>query len=403
MDAKQCDNRLQPGHSHRGDGSLTYALSPSLPAGVSKNASHQVSGTPTGHQTATTYTWKATDTDGDVAQLTFTITIAQDLAPSFGAATISNKSWTQRQAITAFTLPTATGGDGSLTYALTPSLPAGVTKNASHRVSGTPTSHQTATTYTWKATDGDGDVAQLTFTITIAEDLAPSFGAATIANQTWTQNQQITAFTLPTASGGDGSLTYTLSPSLPAGVSKNASHRVSGTPTVYQAETTYTWKATDGDGDTAQLTFTITIAEDLAPSFGSATIGDKSWTQRQEITAFTLPTATGGDGSLTYDLNPSLPAGVSKNASHRVSGTPTGHQTETTYTWKATDTDGDVAQLTFTITIAEDLAPSFGAATIGDKSWTQRQAITAFTLPTATGGGRLADLRLESVAAGWGV
>ena len=87
---------------------------------MSKNASHRVSGTPTGHQTATTYTWKATDTDGDVAQLTFTITIAQDLAPSFGSATIGDKSWTQRQAITAFNLATATGGDGSLTYARQP-------------------------------------------------------------------------------------------------------------------------------------------------------------------------------------------------------------------------------------------------------------------------------------------
>ena len=368
-----------------GDGSLTYAISPSLPAGMSKNASHQVSGTPTGHQTATTYTWTATDGDGDTAQLTFTITIAEDLAPSF-STTIGDKSWTQRQAITAFTLPTASGGDGSLTYALTPSLPAGVSKNASHRVSGTPTGHQTATTYTWKATDTDGDAAQLTFTITIAQDLAPSFGAATIANQTWTQNNAITAFNLATATGGDGSLTYALSPTLPAGVTKNASHQVSGTPTVHQTATTYTWTATDGDGDTAQLTFTITIVEDLAPSFGAATIGDKSWTQRQAITAFTLPTATGGDGSLTYALSPTLPAGVSKNASHQVSGTPTGHQTATTYTWKAEDGDGDTAQLTFTITIAEDLAPSFGAATIANQTWTQNKEITAFTLPQAAGG-----------------
>ena len=366
-----------------GDGSLTYALTPSLPAGVSKNASHEVSGTPTGHQTETTYTWKATDADGDAAQLTFTITIAEDLSPSF-STTIGNKTWTQNTAITAFTLPTATGGDGTLNYALTPALPAGTAKNASHEVSGTPTGHQPETTYTWKATDADGDAVELTFTITITEDLSPSF-STTIANQTWTQNQAITAFTLPTATGGDGSLTYALTPALPAGVSKNASHRVSGTPTGHQTATTYTWKASDTDGDAAELTFTITIAEDLSPSFGATTIANQTWTQNQAITAFTLPTATGGDGSLTYALTPALPAGVSKNASHEVSGTPTGHQTETTYTWKATDTDGDAAELTFTITIAEDLSPSF-STTIGNKTWTQNQAITAFTLPTATGG-----------------
>ncbi len=366
-----------------GDGSLTYTLSPSLPAGVSKNYSHRVTGTPTGHQTAATYTWKATDTDGDATQLTFTITIAPDLSPSF-TTTIANQTWTQNQAITAITLPTATGGDGNLAYTLSPALPAGITKNASHEISGIPTNHQTAATYTWKATDADGDAVELTFTITIAEDLSPTF-STTIANQTWTQNQAITAFTLPTATGGDGQLTHTLTPALPTGTTKNATHEVSGTPTTHQAATTYTWKATDADGDTAELTFTITIAEDLAPTFGSQTIPNQTWTQNQAITAFTLPTATGGDGNLTHTLTPALPASTTKNATHRVTGTPSGHQSETTYTWKATDADGDTAQLTFTITIAEDLSPEF-STTIPSQTWTQNQQITAFTLPTATGG-----------------
>ena len=123
----------------------------------------------------------------------------------------------------------------------------------------------------------------------------------------------------------------------------------------------YTWKATDADGDKAELTFTITIAQDLTPTFGAQTIPNQTWTQNQPITAFTLPTATGGDGNLTYTLTPALPAGITKNASHEVSGTPTGHQTATTYTWKATDTDGDKAELTFTITITEDLSPTFNA------------------------------------------
>ena len=373
-----------------GDGTLTYTLSPGLPDGVSRHATTRVvSGTPGDHQIATTYTWKATDADGDAVQLTFTITVAEDLSPTFGAQTIGNKSWTQRKAIDSFTLPSASGGDGTLTYTLSPALPDGVSRHATTRVvSGTPGDHQVETTYTWKATDADGDAAQLTFTITVSEDLSPTFGVQTIGNKSWVQRQAIDSFTLPSASGGDGTLTYTLSPGLPDGVSRHATTRVvSGAPSAAMSSTEYTWKVTDADGDAAQLTFTITVAEDLVPTFGAQTIGNKSWTQRKAIGSFTLPSASGGDGTLTYTLSPALPDGVSRHATTRVvSGTPGDHQVETTYTWKATDADGDAAELTFTITVAEDLSPTFGAQTIGNKSWTQRQAINSFTLPSASGG-----------------
>ena len=373
-----------------GDGALTYTLSPGLPDGVSRHATTRVvSGAPSAAMSSTEYTWEATDADGDSVQLTFTITVADDLSPSFGLQTIGNKSWTQRKAINSFTLPSASGGDGTLTYTLSPGLPDGVSRHATTRVvSGTPGGHQVETTYTWKATDGDGDAAQLTFTITVVEDLSPTFGVQTIGNKSWVQRKAINSFTLPSASGGDGTLTYTLSPGLPDGVSRHATTRVvSGTPGDHQAETTYTWRATDADADAAQLTFTITVSEDLSPTFGVQMIGDKSWVQRKAINSFTLPSASGGDGELTYTLSPGLPDGVSRHATTRVvSGTPGDHQVETTYTWKATDGDGDAAQLTFTITVAEDLSPSFGVQTIGNKSWTQRQAINSFTLPSASGG-----------------
>ena len=375
-----------------GDGTLTYALSPALPAGLSRDSSHEITGTPTGYQAAATYTWTATDADGDTAELTFTITIAQDLMPSF-ATTIANQTGTQDSAMTAFTLPLATGGNGTLNYALSPTLPAGLSKSDSHGISGTPTGYQAAATYTWTATDADGDTAQLTFSITIAQDLMPSF-ADTIPNKSWTQSSAIDGFTLPSATGGNAPLSYALSPDLPTGVSKDAGHAVSGTSVGYQAEATYTWTATDADGDAAELTFTITVAEDLVPSFPT-TVADQNWRQRRAIDGFTLPLATGGNAPLVYALSPSLPAGVSKNAGHAVSGSPTRVQRPTAYTWRVTDADGDTAQLTFTIAVTqrriltppvpEDLVPSFSVA-IADQTWTQRRAISGFTLPRASGG-----------------
>ena len=372
-----------------GDGTLTYAISPALPNGVTKNNSHRVSGTPSGHQTAKTYTWKVTDADGDAAQLTFTIAIAEDLAPTFGASTIANQSWKQYDEITDLTLPTASGGDGSLSYSIDPALPSGVVKSASHEVTGTPTVGLASTEYTWTATDADGDNVSLTFDIAV--DGVPRF-STTIANMTWQHNAQIESFTLPTATGGDAPLSYAIDPDLPDGVTKNASHEVSGAPTDVTDGGNFTWKVTDADGDYRELTFKITIAAtsvlnrevDNQPTFGTQTITDKTWTQRQAINAFTLPTATDGDAPLTYAISPDLPNGVDKDANHRVTGTPTGRQAATTYTWKVTDNDGDEAELTFTISI--DGVPTFGTQTIGDKAWTQRQAINAFTLPTASGG-----------------
>ena len=50
----------------------------------------------------------------------------------------------------------------------------------------------------------------------------PSFGDAAVPAQTWAKNVPIESFTLPAAVGGDGALTYSLTPSLPEGVTFTA-------------------------------------------------------------------------------------------------------------------------------------------------------------------------------------
>ena len=98
----------------------------------------------------------------------------------------------------------------------------------------------------------------------------PSFAAGSgPGNQTYTVGTAISALSLPTASGGDGALTYSLSPEVP-GLTFNATasvRRLSGTPTTAG---TYdmTYRARDVDGDTDSLSFTITVesAGGAAPS-----------------------------------------------------------------------------------------------------------------------------------------
>ena len=120
--------------------------------------------------------------------------------PDFGSETIADQHYTSDVAITALQLPQATHGNGTLSYSVSPALPAGLNFDASTRqITGTPTASQSAKVYTYKAADMDGDEATLTFTITVVENTAPGFGGATIPEQVYAQNFAISTLQLPAA------------------------------------------------------------------------------------------------------------------------------------------------------------------------------------------------------------
>ena len=94
-----------------------------------------------------------------------------DSRPAFEPSSLADRSYDQHREIDGDTLPEASGSDGALTYSISPPLPAGLTFDAATRVlSGTPTTPQAATLYTYTATDGDAEEpgsASLTFRITV--------------------------------------------------------------------------------------------------------------------------------------------------------------------------------------------------------------------------------------------
>ena len=185
----------------------------------------------------------------------------EDLMPGFGSETIADQTYTQNTAITTLTLPAAMGGDGTLTYSLSPALPTGLSFNATNRqLSGTPTAVAAMAEYTYKVADADNDEAMLTFDITVGADNMPTFGSETIADQTYTQNTAITTLTLPEATSGNGTLTYSLAPELPMGLSFNATNRqITGTSMVGASTTEHTYKATDADNDEDSLKFNLKV------------------------------------------------------------------------------------------------------------------------------------------------
>ena len=183
----------------------------------------------------------------------------ENTIPRFSAG-IPDQTYRQNTAIAPLTLPEAVGGVAPLTYALTPGPPAGLGVASADRVlSGTPVTPQPARTYHWTATDDNGDAATITFRIEVREDLRPTF-PSTGPDLSYRVGRRITPEALPAAVGGDGPLTYALTPSLPRGLGFTARTRtISGVPAAELRQTTFTLTATDADGDTASLPFTLAV------------------------------------------------------------------------------------------------------------------------------------------------
>ena len=364
-----------------GTAPLTYTLTgPSggnLPAGLTFNAgTRRLSGTPNTAGT-TTLTYMVSDTNGASTSVDFIVIVSDGLALNARG----NQNYTRGTAITDLQLPAATGGTGTLTYTLT-SVPGGLTFTPGTRIlSGTPDTPDT-TTLTYAVTDTNGASTSVDFMVIVSDGLALTASG----NQNYTLNTAITALQLPAATGGTGTLTYTLTgPSggnLPAGLNFNVGTRIlSGTPTT-AGTTLLTYAVTDANNASTNATFTVIVSDGLALTAS----GNQNYTLDTLITALQLPAATGGTGTLTYTLTgPSggnLPAGLNFNANTRIlSGTPTTAGT-TTLTYAVTDTNGASTNATFTVIVSDGLALTAS----GNQNYTLNTAITALQLPAATGG-----------------
>ena len=353
----------------------TYALTPSLPEGLSFDVTTRtLTGTPAFALLKTQYTYTAQDAAGASTTESFTITVNSGLT----LESIEDQTYTQNQPIVDLLLPSVTGGTPPYTYALTPSLPEGLSFHmASQTLLGTPVALQPTTIYTFQAEDSNGATASQTFRITVTGALA----LESIPDQIFVRDQSIPALILPAVTGGSVPYTYTLTPSMPPGLSFNETTRsITGVPTVVQLPTTYTYQVEDANGAVTSQIFTMAVNDLL--TLGS--IADQIYTQNQPIPDLVLPAAIGGVSPYTYKLSgPSLPQGLSLDLfSRSISGTPTSVQPATTYTWDVTDARANKATVTFELTVRDALA----LALVADQIYMQNQPIPELVLPSATGG-----------------
>ena len=307
----------------------SYSVNPTLPAGLSLSASSGViSGTPTSVTAIATYTITAANAAGST---TATVQIVVTAVPP------SNLMYPQSsitaavgQAI-ATDIPSVTGTVTS--YSANPALPSGLSLNASNgAISGTPTSVTAVATYTITAANAAGTTSA---TVQIVVNAAPP------TNLTYPQTSiaatvgQAIAADIPSVTGTVTS--YSVSPTLPAGLSLSASNgTILGTPTAVTPQTIYTITAANAVGT---ATATVQIAVNAAPP-STLTYPQTSITATVgQAIAIDTPSVTGTVTS--YSISPTLPAGLNISGSTgTISGTPTSVTAQATYTVTAANSAG---------------------------------------------------------------
>lgn len=331
----------------------TYSISPALPAALVFNpTTGAVSGTPGAAAGATPYTITITDAAGASASNTFSLTISDSIA---AAQSVATKGLTLGMAATPFTPVTVSGGTSPFTHAVTSALPAGLSLAPSTGViSGTPTATAVAANYTVTITDVNGAQAANTFNLTVNASLASTVAVATKA---LTIDTPVVAFTPVTVTGGTAPLSYTINPTLPAGLSFNGqTGSVQGVPTATAAAADYTVTVVDAAGATTLKPFNLTVNGALVATQAIAT---RTLTAETAATPFIPVTAAGGTAPITFSVNPGLPPGLFLDAATgSISGNATGASPATSYTLTATDAAGASAAQSFMLTVNGPLSAS---------------------------------------------
>jgi len=362
-----------------GSGPYTYSQTGTLPTGLSFNAgTATLSGTPT---QAGTFSFTITATDSSTGTAAtgsrnYTLNVtAPTITVSIGASTLQRGVPVTQQA-------TASGGNGTYTYAVTGgALPAGLNLNpATGAITGTP-SAAGAYSFTLTATDGNGFTGAQGFVGTVGAG-APivSSSSATVA-----YNAGGSSYTIPiSATGGTPSSLTVTGAAAHGTVSPLSVSAFSYTPTTgYAGADSFTYTATNAVGTSGTATVTITVSPPtLTLSPASVALTAAVGTPYSQTFS-----ASGGVPAYVYAQTGSLPTGVTFNAGTGVlSGTPA--QAGTFNFTISVLNDGSTGtgipfttSRTYTLTIG---APTLG---ISPSSLTQPQVGISFSQQLSTSGG----------------
>ena len=250
-----------------------------------------------------------------------------DSAPSFGAGSVTNKSYQNGLAIQSFQIPAATGGNGVVVYAES-GLPAGLSLGLpscadARTVCGTPTMDTAAVTVTITVSDADSnmdatDEDTLTFTVAVVTPSAAISAPAALAEATLNTATVTVALTNAAfeTSAATGHFTLNTNPTL-SGLFVSALGTITAGDT--SATLTLGWS---GDFNTVR-TLSVTVADAAHTLAGSLTTGTINIVPTPSVTVSRSSLSlTEGGSSGTYTVV--LDAQPTANATVTVTSADTG-------------------------------------------------------------------------------
>ena len=272
----------------------------------------------------TTNTFQVTDASGNTASCSFTVTVTDNELPAItcpGSITRTSDAGVCGAAVTY----TVTSSDNCTGQTVTQT--AGLSSGSTFPVG--------VTTNTFQVTDASGNTASCSFTVTVTDNELPAItcpGTITRTSDAGICGAMVTY----TVTSSDNCAGQTVTQT--AGLSSGSTFPV--------GVTTNTFQVTDGSGNTASCSFTVTVTDNELPAItcpGSITRTSDAGICGAAVTY----TVTSSDNCAGQTVTQT--AGLSSGSTFPVG--------ITTNTFEVTDASGNTSQCSFTVNVNDNVAP----------------------------------------------
>lgn len=336
-----------------GKAPFKFSIYPPLPSGLTFNtATGVISGTPTEFRFIYDYAIKITDSIGQEVTRTISLEVTEPLGPDL-VAVVNTASVTHLQyvPVSAYAPVSQTGGFLPVRYAISDSLPSGLVFNTSTgQISGIPLTPAAPFEYDVTVTDSTRRVSTGSFLLNVLES-PRLLVTATTSTFVFTKNVEIPSVSSVTASSGYGSYTYSISPSLPAGINFSTSTAaLSGAPVSASTLTAYAITVTDIQGQYTATNINVGV---VAPPVIAVSTAQSVLTCTQYVTALNVKPiqASGGYQELEYRVTPTLPSALEFDLSTGIISGVTTEIVNQVYTVTVTDLAKQISTGTFRLEV----------------------------------------------------